>query len=68
MGDPAGLGHLAALLEGEGDLEAEELVEDQPAAGSLAVVGFGREVNVGEGGVPVDQVETFEQPRPAQGR
>ena len=45
MGDATGLGHLTPLLQGEGHLEAEELVEDEPAAGRLGC----RRVRAGSG-------------------
>ncbi|NIS30062.1 MAG: hypothetical protein GWO04_08915, partial [Actinobacteria bacterium] len=58
--DSNGLVDLEILLAGESDLEAEELVEDEPAPGDVGFLALLREVDRRDGGVTVYQADPIE--------
>ena len=63
VADAPGVTLEPGLAEDQGQLQSEQLVEGQPAAGRLGLVHGGRAVDVVEGGGPVDQPEPV-PPRP----
>ncbi len=63
MGDPFGFVYLAMLADRKGDLEPEELVEHQATTCRSNGVDRLREVDVADGGVPVEQSEPLDDLR-----
>ncbi len=57
VADPPGVLLEPVLAQDQGQLQPEELVEGQPAAGRLALLEGGRPVDLVEGRRPVDQLE-----------
>ena len=68
VADAAGVLLQPVLAQDQGQLQPEELVEGQPAAGRLRLVHGGGPVDVVEGRGPVDQVEAGRASRRATGR
>ncbi len=60
VADPLRLPLDGPLAQHEGDLHAQQLVEDEPAAGGLGRLHRVRVVDGGEGGAAVDEVEAVE--------
>jgi hypothetical protein len=62
VGHPAGVSHLATLLQRQRHLQPEEFIKDETAAGGGSLLEGVRKMDVGECLIPIDQGKLPEDP------